>query len=100
MLVLPSDFTFCARAASPPPFDLRDCFLLIDGGRYVPPGNSDPCCRECSAWIFLREQHALFILRGGERMGLRRFREERVTDNSFSARVKETARWSSWTTEL
>jgi hypothetical protein len=46
-------FVRCDRAASPPPMDPRDCFLL--GGHRMPPGNSDPAGALCEGWISVRE---------------------------------------------
>jgi hypothetical protein len=34
--------------------DLRKCSFFTDVGGRTPPGNSDPCCRECLASVELR----------------------------------------------
>jgi hypothetical protein len=98
MITMPLEFVRCWRAASPPQFNVADCFLF--GGHYVPPGNADPCCRECIGWIFLREAYALHVLAGGDRLPISEFYRRHVIGNPFTERVKETAKSLAWHTHL
>jgi hypothetical protein len=94
-LVLPADFDRCLRCDSPPPMDLRECFFFCDVGGRVPPGNSDPCCKVCPAWVELRLMYQAHVAAGGERMDIRSFKQQHVGDNAFVRRVKAIGRWSS-----
>jgi hypothetical protein len=91
-MALPMAFDECYRSQSPPPFDILRCFFF--GGAYVPPGDSDPACKACPGWIFLRKAYAEHVAAGGERMDIRAFRQ-RLGDNDFTGRVKQS-QWESW----
>jgi hypothetical protein len=87
-------FTQCYRAASPPAFDTTNCFFF--GGPYVPPGESDPACRACPGWIYLRQAYADHVAAGGERMDIRSFRQ-RI---GCGLRVSSTSRIPNYTADL
>ncbi|MGE3511921.1 MAG: hypothetical protein AB7N65_23915 [Vicinamibacterales bacterium] len=94
-VALPESFNRCDRAMNIAGFEPTRCFLVAKGAAgYMPPGNSDPVCRECSGWKFLRQAYADHVAAGGERMSLRTFRS-RLLDNEFVGRARQ-ATWQNW----
>jgi hypothetical protein len=90
---LPSDFRRCYRAESPPPFT-QVCFFF--GGGYVPPGMSDPSCRECIGWTYLRDAYQEAkqndrLFGGGD---ILHFYRTQVGGNRFTERGEGIIKWS------
>ena len=85
----------CDRALNIDGFSPLDCFLIAPGATgFVPPGDSDPVCRECVGWRFLRHAYREHVEAGGEAMSLRTFRG-RLLDNEFVGRCLQRA-WQDW----
>jgi hypothetical protein len=92
-MVFPMAFNTCYRTASPPKFDIHQCFLF--DGNYIPPGLSDAACAACPGWLYVRQAYQDHRQAGGEAIGLREFRKRYIADSAFTGKVKQ-ARWESW----
>jgi hypothetical protein len=94
-VAMPQTWTSCDRVLNVAGFSPTDCFLVAPGATgFVPPGNSDPVCRECAGWKFLRRAYAEHIEAGGEAMSLRTFRG-RLLDNDFVGLCRQRT-WQEW----
>ena len=82
MARLPEGFRKCWRAVNVQGFHASACFLLKQGGLYLPTGN-DPACQVCPGWQSVREARRAHGELTGEWLDHRSFYTTRMLPNHW-----------------